>query len=170
MVVNTQQAMTNFFSSINTTVMKLIDFTQVKVILVCSSGYLNQQLVKYMDDVSLKGDRTVHANLSKFVCLHTSSGNVHSLKVDDNPLYYEQEALKDEKVLSQLNDAQFAEEVAILSKFEETFRLTPDRVAYGEKFVTYCLEQGAIETLLISDKLIRGKTADIRRRIVFCFV
>lgn len=80
--------MTNFFSSINTTVMKLIDFTQVKVILVCSSGYLNQQLVKYMDDVSLKGDRTVHANLSKFVCLHTSSGNVHSLKVDDNPLYY----------------------------------------------------------------------------------
>lgn len=73
-------------------------------------------------------------------------------------------------MLSQLNDAQFAEEVAILSKFEETFRLTPDRVAYGVKFVTYCLEQGAIETLLISDKLIRGKTADIRRRIVFCFV
>lgn len=74
--------------------------------------------------------------------------------------------LKDEKVLNQLNNTKFAEEVAMLEKFEETFRVAPERVAYGEKFVTYCLEQGAIETLLISDKLIRGKAAETRRRIV----
>ena len=47
------------------------------------------------------------------------------------------------------------------------FRENPDRVSYGEKSVTYCIEQGAVETLLISDLLIRGKSAEVRRRIVF---
>lgn len=46
------------------------------------------------------------------------------------------------------------------------FRENPDRVSYGEKSVTYCIEQGAVETLLISDLLIRGKSAEVRRRIV----
>lgn len=69
-------------------------------------------------------------------------------------------------MLSQLNDVKFAEEVAVLKEFEETFRITPDKIAYGEKYVTYCLEQGAIDTLLVSDKLIRGKSAEIRKRIV----
>lgn len=69
-------------------------------------------------------------------------------------------------MLAQLNDTRFTEEVAVLKKFEETFRLTPDKVAYGEKFVTYCLEQGAVETLLMSDKLIRGKTVEVRKRMV----
>ena len=43
-------------------------------------------------------------------------------------------------MLSQLNDVKFAEEVAVLKEFEETFRITPDKIAYGEKYVTYCLE------------------------------
>ena len=54
----------------------------------------------------------------------------------------------------------------MLEKFSEVFRENPDRVSYGEKSVTYCIEQGAVETLLISDLLIRGKSAEVRRRIV----
>ena len=46
------------------------------------------------------------------------------------------------------------------------FRTNPDRVSYGEKSVTHCIHLGAVEVLLISDKLIRGKAADVRRRIV----
>lgn len=61
--------------------MKIIDFSHVKVVLVCSNGYLNQQLVKAMDELSIKGDRVLHGNLSKFVCLHSTNGDVHALKV-----------------------------------------------------------------------------------------
>ena len=61
--------------------MKIIDFSHVKVVLVCSNGYLNQQLVKAMDELSIKGDRTLHGNLCKFVCLHSTNGDVHALKV-----------------------------------------------------------------------------------------
>ena len=73
--------MSNFFNSIYLSVMKIIDFSHVKVVLVCSNGYLNQQLVKAMDELSIKGDRTLHGNLSKFVCLHSTNGDVHALKV-----------------------------------------------------------------------------------------
>ena len=74
--------------------------------------------------------------------------------------------MKDEKVRERLNDTKFAEEVAVLNRFSEMFRTAPNRVAYGEKSVAYCLEQGAIDVLLVSDKLIRGKTADMRKRII----
>ena len=72
----------------------------------------------------------------------------------------------DEKVLKLVNDTKFAEEVSVLARFDETFRTSPDRIAYGQKFVTYCLEQGGIDTLLVSDKLIRGKSVENRRQIV----
>lgn len=74
--------------------------------------------------------------------------------------------LKDEKVRERLNDTKFAEEVAVLNRFSEMFRTAPNRVTYGEKSIAYCLEQGAIDVLLVSDKLIRGKTADMRKRII----
>lgn len=54
----------------------------------------------------------------------------------------------------------------MLEQFGETFRLTPDKVAYGEKSVEYCIQQGAVDVLLLSDKMIRGKSAEARRRIV----
>ena len=44
----------------------------------------------------------------------------------------------------------------MLEQFGETFRLTPDKVAYGEKSVEYCIQQGAVDVLLLSDKMIRG--------------
>lgn len=74
--------------------------------------------------------------------------------------------LKDEKVREKLNDTKFAEEMAVLNRFSDMFRTTPDRVAYGEKSVVYCLEQGAIDVLLVSDKLIRGKSPEMRMKII----
>lgn len=75
------QALAGFFKSIYLAVMKVIDFSRAKVVLVCSNGYLNQQLVKTMDELSLKEDKVLHGNLAKFVCLHTANGNVDALKV-----------------------------------------------------------------------------------------
>lgn len=68
--------------------------------------------------------------------------------------------------MEKINDTKFAEEMSVLDRFRDTFRTYPDRVAYGEKSVLYCLEQGAIDVLLVSDKLIRGKTAEMRKRII----
>ena len=54
----------------------------------------------------------------------------------------------------------------MLEQFGNTFRLSPDKVAYGEKSVDYCIQQGAVAILLLSDKMIRGKSANARKRVV----
>lgn len=74
--------MNSFFSMIYASVKKIINFSTAKVILLCSSGYLNEELLKYMDDESLKSDHIIHSNLSKFLCVHSTSGHVHALKVE----------------------------------------------------------------------------------------
>ena len=75
------QAMNSFFALVYASVKKIINFDTAKVILLCSSGYLNEELLKYMDEESLKTDHVIHANLSKFLCVHSTSGHVHALKV-----------------------------------------------------------------------------------------
>ena len=115
-------------------------------------------------------------NNQKFICIHSNSGNVYALQVGMEFHSDFKEVLRDEKVMSKLNDAKFAEEVflsllshsqiAVLEEFKGRFRTDPDYVSYGEKSVTNCIEQGAVETLLVSDLLIRGKAAPIRKRIV----
>ena len=56
--------MNSFFSMIYASVKKIINFSTAKVILLCSSGYLNEELLKYMDDESLKSDHVIQV----FVC------------------------------------------------------------------------------------------------------
>lgn len=75
------KAMNSFFNMIYNNVMKIIDFATVKVILLCSNGYLNKNLLRFMDSHSLAGDHTLHSNLQKFVCVHSSSGHVYALNV-----------------------------------------------------------------------------------------
>ena len=53
----------------------------VKVVLVCSNGYLNQQLVAYFNEQAVKNNKVIRENMKKFICIHTPNGNVDSLKV-----------------------------------------------------------------------------------------
>lgn len=76
--------MESFFSAIYQSLMKLIHFDTVKAILVCSNGFINKNLLKYMDTQSLATDHLLHANLAKFVCVHSNSGHVHALNVHDD--------------------------------------------------------------------------------------
>lgn len=51
-------------------VKKIINFSTAKVILLCSSGYMNEELLKYMDDESLKSDH-VSIPISPSFCVCT---------------------------------------------------------------------------------------------------
>ena len=73
--------MESFFSTIYQNLMKLVHFDTVKAILVCSNGFINSNLLKFMDTQSLATYHVLHANLAKFVCVHSNSGHVHALNV-----------------------------------------------------------------------------------------
>ena len=53
-----------------------------------------------------------------------------------------------------------------LDKFFEALALNPDKVCYGKRSVDYAMENNAVETLLVSDKLFRAKNVSTRRLYV----
>lgn len=59
-----------------------------------------------------------------------------------------------------------ASETVVLDKFFETLALCEDKVTYGPKSVEIALNQMAVETLLVSDKLFRAKNVEQRKYYV----
>lgn len=51
-----------------------------------------------------------------------------------------------------------------MQRLEDMLRSDPDRACYGPQVVKYAAEQGAIDTLLLSDSLFRVQDADFRHR------
>ena len=54
-------------------------------------------------------------------------------------------------------------ETAELDRFFEMQQLCCDKVTYGPKSVKLALEQMAVESLLLSDRLFRAKNVDLRK-------
>ena len=76
-----EKAIQSFYSMIYTTLLNILSSPYVKVILLCSSGYLNQNLLEYMDSRSKLEGNNLHSQKSKFLCIHSNSGHVYALKV-----------------------------------------------------------------------------------------
>lgn len=53
-----------------------------------------------------------------------------------------------------------------LDKFFEILSMDPDKVCYGKKSCDYAMQNQAVETLLISDKLFRAKNIAVRKAYV----
>ena len=56
-----------------------------------------------------------------------------------------------------------ASETAALDKFFETLAMCEDKCTYGPKSVECALNEMAVETLLVSDKLFRNKNIELRK-------
>lgn len=57
-------------------------------------------------------------------------------------------------------------QIRVLGRFDVAFEKTPDKVAYGMREVEYCCDQQAVEVLLLSDLLFRGKSYPVRKACV----
>lgn len=62
-----------------------------------------------------------------------------------------------------MKDVKCMQEGTYLDKFFETLSSDQNRCCYGQKSVQYALDNQAIETLLVSDKLFRSKNTTSRK-------
>jgi len=69
-------------------------------------------------------------------------------------------------VQDRIKDLAVFEEAVSLDKFFEALAVDPDKVCYGKRSVDYAMENHAVETLLVSDKLFRAKNVATRRLYV----
>jgi len=150
------KAVLKFFDSILQAILRHINFDVVKCLILASPGFVKDQCYEYMFKEAVKMDnKLLFDNKSKFMLVHTSSGFKHSL----------QEALTDPGVMNRLSDTKASAEIQALEVFYKMLQHEPDKACYGLKQIEKANAADSIETLMITDALLRTYDVAMRKKL-----
>lgn len=151
------KAITKFYEAVYQAIMRHIDFSKVKCVVLGSPGFVKDDFFEYMKQESVRrGDRPIIENKSKFLLCKASSGHKHALE----------EVFADPTVATQMTETKVAREVQVLHKFMRMMDTDPDKAYYGYNHVSKAHEQLAIDSLLVTDELFRASDVKTRKRYV----
>jgi protein pelota len=150
-----------FFQTTLDTLLRLVDVSEGKPILLASPGFTAASFLKHINEAAVStANKELMANKSNFLVVHSSSGHLHSLN----------EVLKSPEVLARLKDTKYSRETKIMDDFFDLLRKDDGRAWYGPKEVEKAVEKGAVGrgggVLLISNHLFRSQDIETRRRWV----
>lgn len=154
---NRDSALTKFFREVLRVCVQHLDLSKLKVLLIASPGFVKDEFYKYvMLEASRQDLRDIIDNKSKIILCHASSGHKHALH----------EVLTRPELQSRLSDTKAVGEVHILNDFNDMLKNEPDRAVYGPAHVKFASEMGAIQNLLVTDKLFRASDVEMRKKYV----
>ncbi|KAJ8722563.1 hypothetical protein PYW07_003743 [Mythimna separata] len=147
------KGLTKFYEAVMQGILRHVDFSIVKCVIIASPGFVKDQFFEYMMQQAVKTDnKLLIDNKGKFLLVKASSGFKHSLK----------EVLQEPAVMAKISDTKAASEVKLLESFYTMLQLEPAKAFYGKKHIERANDAQAIEILMISDKLFRCQ--DIQQR------
>ncbi|KAF2090083.1 hypothetical protein K490DRAFT_35954 [Saccharata proteae CBS 121410] len=155
------KAYNKFFDTVLSTLLRQMDLTSPKPLLLASPGFTAASFQTYIKAQALStGNKPLQALGPSILVAHSSSGHVHALA----------EVLKSPTVLSKLSDTKYARETALMDRFFSLLRVDDGRAWYGPGEVEKAVEKGAVGrgggVLLISNALFRSQDVATRRRWV----
>ena len=158
-IADSVKGLEKFFQTTLDTLLRQIDLSESKPILLASPGYTATAFLKFVVDRATRtGDRALLAQKGNFIVVHSSSGHLYSLS----------EILKTPEVLARLKDTKYARETRLMDDFMTLLRKDVGRAWYGPREVEQAAEKGALGrgggVLLISDALFRAQDVNIRTR------
>lgn len=158
---NNVKGLEKFFQTTLETLLRQIDLSESKPILLASPGFTAAAFLKFTLDTATKaGDKALLAQKNNFIVVHSSSGHLHSLN----------EVLQSSEVLARLKDTKYARETRLVDGFMTLLRKDDGRAWYGPNEVEQAAEKGALGrgggVLLISNALFRAQDVGVRRRWV----
>lgn len=146
-----------FFEAMYQAILRHVDMTQIKCVLLASPGFVKDDFFAYLQQESVRReDRILIENKSKFILCKASSGHKHALE----------EVFSNPQVMSQLTETKVAREVQVLQTFLRMLDTQPDRAFYGYQHVRKAQEQLAVDSLLVTDELFRNSNVQTRRSYV----
>ncbi|KAM3160039.1 Protein DOM34 [Lachancea thermotolerans] len=146
-----------FYKATYESMKRHFDFAQLKVILLCSPGFYAKTLFdKILSYAQEEQNKTILANKSRFLVAHCSTGYLQGIN----------EVLKNPAYGSRLQDAKNSKEALVMDEFLQHLNDDDFKAWYGEAEVTKASEMGAIDTLLVTDGLLRSDNLNVRKKCV----
>ena len=156
---NNAKAITKFFEAIYQAILRHVEFSKVKAVLIGSPGYTKDDFFAYLKETCVKrDDRAIRDGVQqdKFVLVRASNGHKYALE----------EVFSDPAITKKIEDTKVVKEVAILNQFMRMMDTDPDKAYYGYSHVKSAADQCAIDSLLVTDQLFRASTPKVRRMYV----
>mmetsp|Transcript_21363 Transcript_21363/g.48191 ORF Transcript_21363/g.48191 Transcript_21363/m.48191 type:complete len:430 (+) Transcript_21363:79-1368(+) len=151
------KAVERFYSKLHEAVLRHVDFTQIKCVLVGGPGFCAADFLKSLFEAAVRqGDRPIIENKSKFLLCHASSGHKRAVG----------EMLASEETASRLLETRVFQDVRALGNFTKMLADDPDRAYYGYNHCVKADELLAIETLLVTDTLFKACDTATRLKYV----
>ncbi|TVY85319.1 Protein dom34 [Lachnellula suecica] len=154
------KGMDKFYSVTLETLLRHVDITQPRPLLLASPGFIGAAFKTYIINWATRtANKAVLSNASNFVVIHSSSGHLHSLN----------EVLTSPEVLSKLSDTKYAKETRYMDDFMTLLRKDDGKAWYGPTEVEKAVEKGAVGPtgiLLINNSLFRSQDIGTRKRWV----
>ncbi|KAI0382646.1 hypothetical protein F5Y04DRAFT_41229 [Hypomontagnella monticulosa] len=153
--------MKRFFDKTLSTLVRSVDFSVPRPLLLASPGFVAGDFKKYIsDEGARRGDKPMMAMAKQATVVHSSSGHLHSLN----------EILKSPEVLATMKDMKFSKETRFMDDFFDKLRKDDGRAWYGTAPVEKAVKEGAVGrgggVLLINNSLFRSMDIATRRRYV----
>jgi protein pelota len=156
-VVTHNQAQEKFFQQTYELLSRSLasDWNHIKCVVIGSPE--DSKFYDYLfEEAQRRDDKVLLENKKKFVKVKTSSSHKHALH----------EVLKDPSVQSLIKEIQASEEVTLLNRFYEVLNSDPLRAVYGYREVLFALENGAVDTLMVTNALFRSTDLNTRKKYV----
>mmetsp|Transcript_9480 Transcript_9480/g.17308 ORF Transcript_9480/g.17308 Transcript_9480/m.17308 type:complete len:429 (-) Transcript_9480:135-1421(-) len=151
------RALDRFYQGIYDAIVRHIDFSIVKCVIVASPGFYNEECIKRILALAQKqGNKSIINSRSKFLPRHASSGHLQALR----------EVLADPSCSDLIKTTKAYEEVKALERFYEKMSTNPDQAFYGYNDVKEANDAKAIHELLVSDSLFRSQDIATRKKYV----
>lgn len=156
-IYNRDGAIQKFFQQILNAMEQHVDLKRLKVLLISSPGFVKDEFYNYVNLQAIRMDiRSWIDNKSKVILCHSSSGQKQAF----------QEIVSKPELQKRLSNTKAVGEVRILNQFREMLQKDETRAIYGPNHVKYGNEMGAIENLLVTDKLFRSANVKMRKEYV----
>ncbi|EDQ93058.1 uncharacterized protein MONBRDRAFT_13325 [Monosiga brevicollis MX1] len=152
-----QKAVDKLYHQIIEAIHRHIRFDVVKLVIVASPGFHREEFLAYTKSYLTRHDDAVlRDNMHKFLAVHTSTGDLGGLK----------EALASPAIANQMANTKAVSEVAALDRFHKMLAEDENRAVYGWAHVAAACDALAIDTLLLSDTLLRSRDVGVRKQYV----
>jgi protein pelota len=139
------KSMEKFFDAVIAAMIKHVNFSVVKAVIIASPGFIKDQFYQYMLQKATREDqRHLLENKNKFILSHSSNGFKHALT----------EVLQDPLVLNRLSDTKAAGEMKLFDQFMQLLNDEPDKAYYGLEVVERANQSQAIECKFILKSMI----------------